>query len=76
MSDDWTYLERELDRIEGRTIDFGTFIGWRVEQVPRDYLAWCLCSVPLRPELRRSILRALSRRVVPRSPHRLAVASA
>lgn len=64
MSDDWTYLKRELDRVEGRVLDFGFFAGWRVEQVGRvnrGYLAWCLAAVPLRTELRRTILRVLTR---------------
>jgi hypothetical protein len=65
MMSDLTYLKKELDRVEGRVIDFGSFAGCRVEAVPRDYLAWCLCSVPLRPELFRSILRVLSRPVAP-----------
>lgn len=67
MMSDLTYLKKELDRVEGRVIDFGSFAGCRVETVPRDYLAWCLCSVPLRPELLRSILRVLSRPVAPSS---------
>ena len=65
MNDDWKYLKWELDRVEGRVFDFGTFAGWRVEQVgrvDRRYLLWCLDAVPLRAELRRTILRVLARR--------------
>lgn len=61
--DDWTYLRNELDRLEGRTFRFGTYCGWSVEQVARvdrGYLLWTLNAVPLRPEIERSILRALS----------------
>jgi hypothetical protein len=64
MIDDWTYLKRELDRVEGRTFRFGTYDGWSVERVGvvnRDYLFWCLEAVPMRAELRRTILRVLSR---------------
>jgi hypothetical protein len=64
MDDDWTYLKRELDRVEGRVFDFGTFAGWRVEQVgrvDRRYLLWCLDAVPLRHELRQAILGILDR---------------
>ncbi len=64
MIDDWTYLKRELDRVEGRTFQFGTYYGWSVEQVGRvnrSYLFWCLDAVPLRAELRRTILRFLGR---------------
>jgi hypothetical protein len=62
MIDDWTYLKRELDRVEGRTFRFGTYDGWTVERVnlvDRRYLFWCLETVPLRDELRRTILRVL-----------------
>lgn len=64
MSSDWLYLKRELDRVEGRVIDFGTYAGWPVErvgQVDRGYLIWCLRNLPLRSELYRSILRTLTR---------------
>jgi hypothetical protein len=33
MNDDWLQLKRELDRVDGRIFDFGSFSGWRVEQV-------------------------------------------
>lgn len=71
MNSEWTHLKRELDRVEGRVIDFGSYAGWRVEAVPRDYLAWCLHAVPLRLELRRTICRVLSRRVAPTRDWRL-----
>ena len=64
MNTDWLYLKKELDRVEGRVIDFGSYAGWpvqRVVQIDRGYLFWCLRSVPLRPELHRSILRTLAR---------------
>jgi hypothetical protein len=64
MIDDWTYLRRELDRVEGRTFRFGTYDGWtveRVSRVDRRYLFWCLEAVPLRDELRRTIIRVLVR---------------
>ena len=61
MPVDLLCLQRELDRLLGRVLDFGSFRGWRVEHVPRSYLLWCVQSVPLRPELRRSILKVLSR---------------
>jgi hypothetical protein len=64
MIDDWTDLKRELDRVEGRTFRFGTYDGWSVERVnlvDRRYLFWCLEAVPLRDELRRTILRVLVR---------------
>lgn len=64
MNRDWDYLKKELDRVEGRVIDFGAYAGWRVEQVGRvnrGYLFWCLDALPLRAELRQTILRVLSR---------------
>lgn len=62
MMTEWAYLRKELDRVEGRVMDFGWFAGWRVEQVNRvnrSYLFWCLEAVPMRAELRRTILRVL-----------------
>lgn len=64
-NDDVKKLKEELDRIEERKLRFGTYNGFDVEQVARmnpAYLIWCLREIPLRPELRRSMLRALSRR--------------
>jgi hypothetical protein len=63
MLDDFTHLRHELDRVEGRIFDFGAFSGWPVEQVGRvnrGYLLWCLQEIPLRHELRRTILRVLA----------------
>src|SRR4051812_23383838 len=74
MNDDWMKLKHELDRLEGRILDFGSFFGWRVEQVcnvNRGYLFWCLEAAPLRHELRKTILRVLadsSARPRPRRP--------
>ena len=63
MNDDLIWLRKELDRVEGRVLDFGCFSGWRVEHVcgvNRRYLRWYLSTVPLRPEVRKTILRVLS----------------
>lgn len=35
MNDDWTLLKLELDRIEGRTLDFGAYSGWKIADVYR-----------------------------------------
>ena len=64
MNSEWLHLKEELDRVEGRILDFGTYDGWAVQQVgrvDRGYLLWCLRSLPLRYELRRSIVRTLTR---------------
>ncbi len=61
--DDIDVLRKELDRVEGRVFDFGSFRGWTVENVARvnpSYLYWCLETVSLRPALARSILRVLA----------------
>lgn len=68
MKDDWTYLQKKLDRLDGNRMTFGSFKGWRVEAIPRDYLLWCLEAVPLRHELRRTIRRVLAGT----APHRRA----
>jgi hypothetical protein len=78
MMSDWTHLRNELDRVEGRVMDFGWFAGWRVEQVNlvnRGYLFWCLDTVPMRAELRRTILRVLSSPTPRRRPWRTTPAS-
>jgi hypothetical protein len=61
MNEDWLSLKKELDRLEGRVLDFGSFSGCRIESVPHDYLLWCLAAVPLRAEVRRTVLRVLAR---------------
>ncbi len=64
MEDDMMFFRRELNRLEGRVLDFGSYAGWLVEEVGRvnrPYLVWCLDAVPLRPEVRNTILRVLTR---------------
>lgn len=62
--DDLSILKKELDRVEGRVFDFGTYRGWTVEKVGRvnpSYLYWCVLNLKLRPDLTDAILHAMRR---------------
>ncbi len=62
MKEELECLRGELDRVESRVMPFGTYQGWRVDQVVRvqaSYLMWLVKNVPLQPPLRENIIRVL-----------------
>lgn len=62
MNEELKVLRSELDRVESKVLPFGTYQGWRVDQVVRvqaSYLMWLVTNVPLQPPLRNEIIRAL-----------------
>ena len=62
MNEELKVLRSELDRVESKVLPFGTYQGWRVDQVVRvqaSYLVWLVTNVPLQPPLRNEIIRAL-----------------
>jgi hypothetical protein len=61
QDEDRAFLWQELARVEGRVLSCGTFAGWDVRRVPREYLEWALGTLALPQRLRAAIAEALAR---------------